>query len=249
MSIISKIGAAVGVGAADVSVAVEQPEVTWNDMVRGTVRVQGGSVEQTATELRISVEEHFETPDSEGGTDHHYIHHSEAVLATQVTVHPGAAQEWPFQIQVPHLVTPGHDWHVVARFCVPRAADQQSRARLNMKLPVPLRTVAQAVVEAGGLTLSVCGVRSKEQDVLLEFRPSKELKQHLDGVTAWLRPEGDGVAGTLEINPQEKSLTDVLKSLAKKDRVRQEIRFTGAEVATPGLVAERLRGILAPYLQ
>ena len=40
----------------------------------------------------------------------------------------------------------------------------------------------------------------------------------------------------------------MLKSLAKKDRVRQEIRFTGAEIAT-GLVAERLRGILAPYLQ
>lgn len=246
MSIISKIGAAVGVGGADVTVTLERGEYTWNDEVRGTVRVQGGNVEQTASEVKVYVEEHYETQDSEGGTDHHYINHFETVLATNVTLAPGAAQEFPFALRVPDRAAPGHDWAVVGRFCVPRSKDQLGKAGFQARFPAALVAV-EAALQRIALFQRKAGLIHKE-DVEFDYRPPQELKQHLDGVRTLLRLEGDAVAGILEINPQEKSLGDVLKSLAKKDRVRHEIRFTAQELASPQVIEQRLRTLLQPYL-
>ena len=65
---------------------------------------------------------------------------------------------------------------------------------------------------------------------------------------------GPDVVGVVEINPQEHSLGDVLQSLTKKDRIRHDVGFTAAELASatgseaPPAVVARLRQLLQPYL-
>lgn len=231
MSLLRKIGAAAGIGAAGVTVSVEGDAFTWGEVIRGTVRVEGGSVAQTATEIKLSVEEHWETRDSEGDTDDHYVHHNEIILDRQVALEPGSAREWPFEIAVPSLVQLSHDWSVAARVCVPRAADRHGRKRFELLLPAPFRGAVAALLEV--VPFPNYGTQVEGNTVELNFRPSKDFKKHLDGVQMKLSLANGEVFGVMEINPQEKSLGDFLRALAKKDRVRHEVRFN-ADVLAAG---------------
>lgn len=246
MSILSRMGAAVGVGAAEVTVTLEKGAYTWNEAVRGTARITGGSVEQTASELRVFVEEHWTTYDSEDGTEHHTRAHGEIVAATGLTVTPGAAQEVTFEVTVPQGADPSSDWSIVARFCVPRAADREGKAGFQLELPPFFQQVEGALTAVAPFQRRNQVLRGAAAD--MDFAPPAELKRTLDGVRLVLHPEGTGLAGTLEINPQERSLGDVLKSLAKLDRVKHPVQFSAEDLAGGG-AADKLRALLQPYLQ
>ncbi len=252
MSLLRKIGAAAGIGAAGVTVTLEGDGYSWGEVIRGTVRVEGGSVAQTASEIKLSVEEHWETRDSEGDTDDHYVHHNELILDRQVMLEPGNAREWTFEIAVPSIAEPSHDWSVAARVCVPRAADRHGKRKFDLLLPAPIRGAVAAMLEA--VPFPHFGAHVQGNTVELTFRPSKDLKKHLDGVQMKLSLANGEVFGSMEINPQEKSLGDFLRSLAKKDRVRHEVRFNadalaaGASGPAAPEVVNRFRELLKPHL-
>lgn len=253
MSLLKKMGAAAGIGAAGVEVILESPAYAWGELARGTVRVKGGAVAQEANEIRVSVEEHWETRDSEGDREDHYYHHNETVIVRNASLEPGSEQEWNFEIYVPPSAAPSHDWAVVARVCVPRAADRHGKRVFDLLLPAAFRGASAALLAAVDVKPHTTSVNGNT--VVLEFRPSKELKKHLDGVRMTLSLMGGEVEGTLEINPQEKSVGAFLKSLVKKDRVRHELRFTAEELAAAAYGApeaatvDRLRTLIQPFLR
>ena len=57
MGLFSKVKAAVGVGASQVQVVLEDGRYHWGDTIKGKVIVQGGSVEQNASEISVNVTE------------------------------------------------------------------------------------------------------------------------------------------------------------------------------------------------
>ena len=252
MSLLKKVGAAAGIGAAGVDVILEAPAYAWGERVRGTIRVRGGAVPQDASEIRVSVEEHWETRDSEGDRDQHYYHHNETVLARNVRLEPGSEQEWTFEIYVPPSAAPSHDWSIAARVSVPRAADRHGKREFELLLPAAFRGASAVLLAAVDVEPYTTVVNGNTVD--LDFRPSKGLKKDLDGVRMTLSLIGGEVSGTLEINPQEKSVGDFLKSLVKKDRVRHELHFTAEELAAaaygtpPAETVSRLRTLIQPFL-
>lgn len=252
MSLLKKMGAAVGVGAAGVVVVLEGTEYAWGDTVRGTVRVTGGTTDQNASEIKVSVQEHWVTRDSDGDRQDSYEQHNTVVIANQVTLATGSSQEWPFEVQIPEGATPNHDWAIAAEVGIVRGTDPHAETEIKIGFPAEFNKVAAALCEVAEFKLTVAGAVNGGID--FDFRPPQELKKSLDGVRLILRREGGDVVGIFEINPQEKSLGDFLKSLAKKDRVRHDVRFTAAELAgteashVPQVVVSRLRALLQPYL-
>jgi sporulation-control protein spo0M len=252
MGFLSKMGSAVGVGAAGVDVVLPNSDYHWNEVIRGTLRVKGGTTDQTASEIRVSVMEHWETRDSDGDRDDHYEHHNERVVASNVSIPAGSEREIPFEVPVPEAQNFGHDWYVNARVCVPRAADRHDQTRFKMLPPVALIRAAEAVTSLSPFELK--HYVNDKGTVHFDFAPPEDKKNALDGVRLWLREDVDRVTGVFEINPQEHSIADRLKALMKKDRVRHDVRFDrqalleAPEGQPPADVIERLRALLQPYL-
>ncbi len=253
MSFLNKVGAAVGIGAAGVSVGTDASSYHWGDILQGTVVVTGGSVEQVAGEIQVSLMEHWVTRDNDGDDEHHYRHHNTQTIAREVTLPPQSVQQWSFSIPVPHGVVMSHDWYAHARVCVPRAVDRTGQAAFDMLPPASLMGLGNALCEALPMRLSSRG--NSGARAILDFAPGDQYKQYLDGVKLVFAEDGEQLRGFVEVNPQERSFADRLKALARADRVKHELTFAAEPLRAaengpaPGDVVEQLRQLLAPYLR
>ncbi|MBW3624228.1 MAG: sporulation protein [Armatimonadetes bacterium] len=252
MGLFSKMGAAVGVGAASVDISIPHSEYHWSDTIQGTLFVKGGTTDQTASEIKVSVLEEWETRDSEGDSDYHQERHNERTVARDVSIPAGTTQEIPFEVTVPHAENFGHDWSVSSRICVARAADRHDKVRFKMLPPV-------AIMRAADALKAIAPFKPKHYinnkgTVHYDFAPPEDKKDTLDGVLLMLREDGDQVTGVFEINPQEQSIADRLKALMKKDRVKHDVSFDrnalleAPEGEPPVEVVEKMRELLQPYL-
>lgn len=252
MGFLNKMGAAIGVGAADVEIRIPRDAYHWSETVQGTLHLKGGSADQTASDVRVSIMEHYETRDSEGDTDHHYDHYNEVIVAQEVSIPAGSDQEIPFEVQVPEGESFSHDWYVHARISVPRAADRRGQVKFKMLPPVALSRAAEAVEAVAPFKMK--HFLNNKGVVHFDFGPPEDRKDKLDGVMLQVREDVDRVTGVLEINPQEHSIADRLKALMKKDRVRHDVSLDrqalldAPEGQPPAEVVEQLRALLQPYL-
>jgi sporulation-control protein len=257
MGFLGQVGAAVGIGAADVEVALERPAYHWDDLIRGQVRVQGGSVDQNATELTVCITEHWteQRRDHRGNTttQHCYRHYSETRLATNIALPAGTHQQWPFQVRMPNEAALSHEWSVRARMHVPGAVDRHGETKFRALPSRAVMGLAHALREAAPLQPKSGGNRGSE--VWLDFAPADEIRHALDGVKLIVRDQGGVVVGVVEVNPQEHSFSDQLKVLVRQDRERHPISFRaaplvdGAEGPPPQDVITALRQVLLPYLK
>lgn len=252
MSLFNRVGAAVGAGAADVEVALTAEEYGWNDTIQGAVVVRGGKVDQTASEIRVSVLEEWETRDSDNDRQHHERRHFETTIANDVAIATGSSLKVPFEIAVPEGSF-SRDWSVAARVSVPRAVDRHGKTAFSLMPPAAIRGLSAALCAVLPFRLKSRGNRNSE--VNLDFEPPKENQKDLDGVRLIVRDEGQEVVGVLEINPQEKSLKDRFKAALKKDRIKHPIRFPAEPLAAApdgpasSEVVARLRELIAPHVE
>ena len=253
MGFLGKMGAAVGIGAARVAVTLPKGEYAWGDAVQGSITLTGGNVDQTVSDVRISVMEHWETHDSEDGTEHHYRHHAETVIAREIALAAGASQTMEFEISVPHGLDFSSNWYIAARLGIPKAKDSEGYTLFQLRPPLAMRGLAAALTQVAPFQLKATG--NSGPVIHMDFTPPPAQQNSLDGVKFMVSQNGDVVSGELEINPQEKSFADRLKALARKDRVRHPISFPAAGLETalngpaPDEVVTRLRGLIGPYLQ
>src|SRR5688572_6203713 len=119
MSFIEKVGAAVGLGAAKVSVSVEREEYHWNDTLDGTTTIQGGTLDQSGSELKVSVLEHWVTRDAYDRKTEHHEYYNEKTIAREVAIAAHSIQHWRFSVVVPAGQTIDHNWLAAARLCIP----------------------------------------------------------------------------------------------------------------------------------
>nr|CAA9238174.1 Sporulation protein SpoOM [uncultured Armatimonadetes bacterium] len=256
MGFLSKVGAAVGIGGAEVSVSLDKDAYRWNDTITGTVHVQGGEAEQDASEIRVEVVEHWITTstDSDGHQteNHHYQRYNAKPLATQVKLMPRAPLQYPFEIQAPYGVDFSRHWYVEARVSVPRAVDRHGTGDFSFLPPQAIEALGRALVAVAPFSSSAQG--NSKSEVHLDYAPPENLKDRLDGVKLTASETADQVTGTLEINPQEKGIGDHLKALFRKDRVRhpfafpRDTLFHSLDGPPPPEVVAKLRELLQPYV-
>jgi sporulation-control protein len=100
-----KMLASLGAGGASVETELHQADVTPGGVVQGSVRVQGGSVEQRIQGLTVGLQARVEVErtDSQGNdTEHHQnIEFHTQQIGGEFVVQPGAVHDVPFSLEVP----------------------------------------------------------------------------------------------------------------------------------------------------
>lgn len=253
MGLFSQVKAAVGVGASQVQVVLEDGRYHWNDTIKGKVIVQGGNVEQRASEVSVNITESWVEVDSDGDREQKSRAYNQRILGSDVPIPVGTTQEWEFELQVPNDGQLGHSWSVAARVSVPGAVDRHGKADFQLLPPRAVMALANLTCQVGECELK--SFTNSSSKVTVELKPLPPRQKDLDGLTLIVTDDGRQVAGTFEVNPQEKSMADRLRALAKKDRVRHPIAFDSASLVSatdaPGVsaqVAEQLRSFVAPHL-
>jgi sporulation-control protein spo0M len=229
MSLLANLGAAFGHGGATVSAAISEGVFRWNESISATVTVLGGEHAENGCEVIAYVREHWITKDDEGDTTHHYRRYNSETLATNVAVEPGRSYSWACTLTVPDGASLTHDWAVMGRLGVPRAVDREGMASFTLVPPRPIQGLENAICADGAFTPR--SRTSSKQQVILDYIPPDGMKRSLDGVKLLVQVEGDLVTGVLEINPQERTFGDHLKSLVHADRVKYPIQFPAAPLA------------------
>ncbi|MGR6839600.1 sporulation protein [Aliivibrio wodanis] len=95
-----KLKASLGIGAAKVDTILENPELFQGDLLKGTVHIEGGDIEQQidAIHLKLNTEVKVE---SDNGTSYQTLtlFHTQAV--NPFVIQAGEKQEMPFTINLP----------------------------------------------------------------------------------------------------------------------------------------------------
>lgn len=226
MSFWDNLGASVGIGACELKVRLETPEVGWQERATGTVRLTGGRIPQEITELKASLVEHWTTVVMVGKTattQHHYRTHDEGGLAAELTIAPGQEREYPVTLTAPWGGQFSHHWFVGVRASISGAVDRH--AACDFKLVPPPAFMRAAAVLSEVSRLPVGGWSLHGQGVRFEFRARGAVNQVLDGVRLELALDGESINGQTVVNPQEHSVGEVLRSLVRADRSVIPVRF------------------------
>ena len=252
MSHLSNLGAALTGGGVRVEALLPAHEWRWNESVPVTVRITGGNHSLKDCDVFAYIREHWTTTDDDGDETDHYRRHNTVSLATNLEVEPGREYAWACSILVPDAVQLSHDWAVVAQLGVPLAVDRDGATGFLLLPPLAVQGLELALGACGDFKLRW---RSNNKgEVHTDFQPPEALKRSLDGVKLIVREEGAEVVGILEVNPQEKSLSDRLKSLVRADLVKYPIRYPAAALAASVTgapapeVVSHLRSLITPHL-
>ena len=185
----------------------------------------------------------------------------EVVIARDVSVAPGTTVELAFQLPVPSTIALGDMCFVSARAESAQGVDADRHDALPFVLLPPSAIQAlQAGVRAFGDFTSIevsatPGETAGERRFVLDYVAPTALQDRLDGFRWEVTETADIVSGMAVINPQERSVSDHLRSFVHADRVRIPVTFDRAELVAAtkaGTVAasviERLHELLSPFL-
>ena len=256
MSLLHNMQVAVGVGASELAIVLDQPEYFRGGPLQGQLQVRGGELAQVAEALSVAVQEEWQETHHHNGQSQTRTRtrtHSQSLLVKDFPIPSGAAFSWPFKVPIPAHARLDRNWTLEATMTVPGAVDRHASLSLR-PYPSPFMfALKQALCEIAPFTFSGCGALEDSHEAHFDLDPPESLCAHLDGV----RVISDAMmldgfwSGTFEINPQEKSLADRMRAMVMADRVRHPLSFPVSQVqpykVAPEVVAQ-LRGYLQPYL-
>lgn len=258
MGLFGQMKAAVGVGAADVLVALEKGNYHWNETIRGRATIKGGQTEQNIGEFKVVIVESWmeSTRDMDGDrhNERKYRYYGQRVLATQIVATPNSQQQWDFEVQLPGEGMLSHDWSVQATASVAGAVDRHGSYVFKLLPSAGVMGLVNALYQV--LPCTVNSMSNNSTQVSVDFKPPVAHQTALDGLMLIVQDDGNSVNGVLEVNPQEKSFADRIKALTKSDRVKYPIAFPAAPLAAaadgtgpaPAEVIARLRELIQPHL-
>ncbi|MFN3648278.1 MAG: sporulation protein [Armatimonadota bacterium] len=221
MSFWQEVGASVGIGACTLEVELETPAVGWTEEAVGAVHLRGGSVPQPVACLTATVVQHWVTMTMVGRTpvpQHHYQGHAAAELARGLEIGPGEHHRLPFRLPAPWGGPFEHTWFIGATAQIPRAVDRGARATFKLLPPPGFLRIISELEDLSHLAVSGWAVRAGTGVRAILKPRDPEAHAVLDGITLDLFREGAMVRGEVVVNPQERSLGDVVRSLARADR-------------------------------
>lgn len=245
MSLLKNLGLAVGIGSCTLEVQVDTPSVEWGEPVTGKTLLRGGELAQQVTSLKATLMEYWVAAGAGAGEfnlDHHWVPYGEASLAGEMTVAAGETREFEFTLDAPRGVDPNHQWLVEVHAEIPGAVDQKAYGGFELRPPAVFARAGAVLAEVSGLR--VAGTGPFDGGLAIELLPEGELVQIYDGLRLELRLEGGELHGELEVNPQEHTVADVLRSFVRADRKRYPISIPADDVEA---ARARFAEILSAY--
>lgn len=102
--VFGRILASVGIGGAKVDTKISNPNLSPGGLLRGTVNLQGGSVDQAIERIDIALETYAKQEVGDGETQQNVVIGAETV-APALQIKAGQTMEIPFEVRIP-LDTP-----------------------------------------------------------------------------------------------------------------------------------------------
>lgn len=185
----------------------------------------------------------------------------ETVIARDVTMAPGApAQDLPFSLPVSSHIRLTALCYVAARAVATDGVDNDRHGAVSFALlpPRPIQSIQSALRTFGDFqSVEVSNSLGEDGKVhfLLDYVAPKDLQDRLDGVKFELTEGEATISGVAEINPQEKTFADHLRSFVHADRIRFPLEFDRVELDSvesartgSASVKQRLHELLDTFL-
>lgn len=210
MATLQTLMAAIGVGAAHLTLTLDESIHPRGSTIHGKLDLKGGNVEQRIETLSVLLVKHVEhgkaVTDQACGT---------VLLDSAFAIHPTEEISYAFQFAVPDDVAVNgiaQGAFVAVEADVLRAFNPRATVMLNV---VPHREVGALQTALGELGFEAksgfpdaSGVNS-----IVHYSVPESLNEQLDEVSLHLKVEDSIVIGMLVINPREHNLTERLVNL------------------------------------
>jgi hypothetical protein len=243
---LKRFAAALGIGAAQIRIALDRPGWSGEEEVRGVVCLRGGMVEQVVGSLGVRLLECWG-----GGKSRQVFERRSITLATRVPARPGEETGFPFAVRLDRGADLAHEWHVQAFAYLPWFTSRSAGTRFNLLPPGWVRQLAAALRAAAPLNLAK--ITNRGTTFMIDLRPHWQAFAHLDAVRVSADRTGARITGVLEVNCQEASFRDLFRSLAGQDRIRLPLDFPADQLAPgpagflPDDLVQQLEELLTPF--
>lgn len=230
MSILSRLGASVGIG--NLSVKVMAPaRICIGDALQGTVVITGGRVDQTAQGIWVGIRLAWETTDED---NHSKIHHTVVLkrpydFATVVA--PGQSHQISFNFNVPSSLELARKdyWHqVFAEVDVASAVDVTGTAFIQVFPARPLGELLQAVADHLRWSFAGADTKSAPEGCLRAiFLPPDSMTNRFDKLVLDIAHAGAGWRMDAMVDLKE----GLWRAITKQDEHRTKLQADSIEVA------------------
>lgn len=183
MSVLSRLGASIGIGNLTVEVK-SPPRVCIGEPLQGTVSVMGGKVDRTAQGLWVGLRLAWETTDDDGHSQTHYQVLLKRPYDFAATLPPGQSHQIEFSFNVPSTLELAQRgcWHqVFAEVDVASGVDVTGATAIQVFPARPLGELLLAVVDNLGWRLEGIDVKGVPPGYLRAiFLPPDALTKRFD---------------------------------------------------------------------
>ena len=210
---------------------LETPSAAWGEAISGRLILRGCTRWPIAWTVEIILATPSGTPI--GGERHSW---------NQVVVKSGQTSVHVFRFAIPPGTPPDP---LVVRATVASEHLVSVQTPVTVLLPMRFRRLAETLEQVSGLRVAEWHAASYEGGIGVIFVPEAGAGDLFDGLRLEMVAVGGGVAGHLEIDPQEHSLADVLKAAIGLDRQRIAFRFSRNN---PDVARRFFEKCLRPYL-
>lgn len=166
-------------------------------------------------------------------------------VAVNLELYPGEVRILPFALSVPKWAM------LVPTSLLVTTGNEPASPLVSPKLSIPiwpeLRYVdlARQLEAASDHDIKDWTPVGGGDGVFARLIPRPAMRSLFDSLGLELYPQGMGVYGTLVVDPQERTLTDILRAATGADLQRYRIRFTASQIPSASKEFERL---LRPFM-
>lgn len=236
MSALEQLLAAVGVGATQLTLALDAGVWPRGARITGSVLLEGGAVDQQIKSLAVRLEEYISH-----GKSSEWKRRDEEILACPRDSHPGMRAQIPFSLRVPEdaRLSQSHVSHVSQVWRVSVEADILWAVNPRASLPVTVvphyevtavqRALEKRGFEKTGVYLDFA-MRESPDTVVAYYRAPAALREQIDGASLHLRVHGAHVFGRLILNLHQHSVGEHLLALVGGDREEHGFELLRSEL-------------------
>jgi len=230
--VFSRLGAMLGMGAAQVELEMPASQVFRGAEVIGSVVLIGGRVSQRIRMVTADLYEYWITGHGKNRSYHQRCH-QRAILGEFLPVDPGFTQHYAFRLKLPdgaRCSRRREGWEVRAAAHVPWSVDSRASA--------PVRVVPHAEVLAiqraarDWLKPQPLEWDGSRAEVMYNFGAPSEMRQVLDGLRLRMSVDEHIVHVEVDVNKQERSIKDRLGSLVGADHEKLMVTIPRGELVT-----------------
>ncbi len=226
-----------------ITIVTERQEYCQGDIIRGTVYLRGGEVEQRADTLTLKLQEYWteNDTDDDGHTSERTVTNTvqSRKLAWQLTIAPGSEQRYDFEMRLPincRLSNSDEGWFLRVKLDVALALDPKHYIEFQVRPAREFEAIVQTFERELRFMEQYRHRNWHERHLFTRFRlrPPGALAKELDYLRLRLRQDGrGGVVGDIQFDLQEKSVKDYFKALVAADDVSRPISLTYQELFAP----------------